>query len=186
MFLKADTLLMTEHTTPNNPFSGRSIQVFIEESRYGPYEVVKTRTGHGVSVIAVSGRDVLLVGQDRPAVKHFLWDFPGGGADNGDVALKEEAARELVEETNIVVSPEDLIPVDSYFAMAGMFDTQGHKFFVRLPDDFDRSIVKHQESELQGIGWFNIDTLFEKFKDRDVQFSGVVGELLKAQLLGLI
>jgi 8-oxo-dGTP pyrophosphatase MutT (NUDIX family) len=182
----SDSLIMSEKVSPSNPFNGKHLQVYIEDSRYGPYEIVRTSSGHGVGVIAVSGRDVLLVQQERPAVRKTLWEFPGGAADNGDEALAEDAARELSEEANVFVNPEDLVPVESYHGMSSMCDIESHKFFVRLPDDFDRSVVKFQDSELQGIGWFDIETLFDGFKNGDMQFSGIVGGLLKAQLLGLI
>ncbi|MFC0530443.1 NUDIX domain-containing protein [Phytohabitans kaempferiae] len=56
-----------------------------------------------VGVVAVDDeRRVVLIRQYRHAVRHHLWEIPAGLADVPGEALPEVAARELVEEADLV------------------------------------------------------------------------------------
>ena len=71
---------------------------------------VKRRRGARVIVLTRSGRGfhVLLQGDTDPGIPGSrFWQTPGGGIDDGETP-REAAARELLEETGLVVDPEML------------------------------------------------------------------------------
>jgi ADP-ribose pyrophosphatase YjhB (NUDIX family) len=60
------------------------------------------KPGAGVSILALRGRDVLLVKRGK-APYGGAWSFPGGSIEWGETAA-EAARRELLEETGLLAS----------------------------------------------------------------------------------
>ena len=67
-----------------------------------------------VAVAIILDNDRVLLSR-RPPGSHLegLWEFPGGKLEVGETA-QECAAREALEETGMIVSPDDLLEVAVY------------------------------------------------------------------------
>ncbi|MET7277157.1 NUDIX domain-containing protein [Kribbella sp. NPDC005582] len=63
----------------------------------------------GAQVLAVDGDSRILFQRSRDS---GLWELPAGASEPGD-SFRTTAARELLEETGLVVSPESLVPFAS-------------------------------------------------------------------------
>lgn len=63
----------------------------------------------GIAIIFNENKEVLIV-KRSPEVDTYSgdWCFPGGGVDEGETA-EECTVREVREETNLIIKPEDLI-----------------------------------------------------------------------------
>ncbi|MFD8516553.1 NUDIX domain-containing protein [Streptomyces antimycoticus] len=79
-------------------------------------ETVETETWETISytadVVCIRGTDVLLIMRGDAPYKGRL-ALPGGGVDRGETS-RAAAARELLEETGVVVDPDALVLVGVY------------------------------------------------------------------------
>ena len=172
-------------TDPTIAFKGEYLHVTLIDSPYGVYEVITGPSLFGVTVMVVSGDEVLLVKQYRPPVGKSLWELPGGAADDL-TELAFDAARELEEEANVTVDASQLILLASTHPMPSMVECTVNNYFVRLPDDYDKSVVKHQESEIEEAAWFNINDIIEDAKSGGDTFTSVLSQVLLAKMHGLV
>lgn len=63
----------------------------------------------GVAALILKGREVLLVVRGK-APAHGFWGLPGGAVEVGET-LEEAVAREVLEETSVVIKPVELLTV---------------------------------------------------------------------------
>jgi 8-oxo-dGTP diphosphatase len=63
----------------------------------------------GVAALTLSGREVLLVERGK-APARGLWGLPGGAVEVGET-LEEAVAREVLEETSVVVKPVEFLTI---------------------------------------------------------------------------
>lgn len=63
----------------------------------------------GVAGLTLRGREVLLVERGKNPARG-LWGLPGGAVEVGET-IEEAVAREVLEETNVVVNPVELLTI---------------------------------------------------------------------------
>jgi 8-oxo-dGTP pyrophosphatase MutT (NUDIX family) len=119
-----------------------------------------------------SARILLLDGEDRLLLFRFgerqgghCWITPGGGVGRGE-SLAEAAARELREETGLVVSPDELgVPVavtSGYADLGWIRGTLRDDFFLHRTSVLDVDTTGQEEFEraqLTGFRWWTLDDL---------------------------
>jgi ADP-ribose pyrophosphatase len=102
--------------------------------------------------------NLVMIKQERIAVRESLWEFPAGQLDHGD--LETTARRELDEEAGLV--PDRLIPLGSFFTSVGFSTERCHLFLAegclpvqnRSPQDHGEAILEvraFQPAEIRGM-----------------------------------
>lgn len=120
----------------------------------------------GARVVVVADDAVLLLADSDPGVPGSgWWVTPGGGVDDGE-SPPEAAARELLEETGLPVTPQQLEgPVAHRVAVHGYSDrvlVQNESFFrLRtqrfVPEGIDWS--PRERTRLKGFRWWPVERL---------------------------
>lgn len=88
------------------------------------------------------------------------WGFPKGGA-NANEAPKEAALRELLEETGIVVAPEDIGESISYEYSMPTSEGIKNKIVYLFPVKVSTKGVTIQRVELKQYKWARIDEVLK-------------------------
>ena len=109
------------------------------------------RQRRGARVLLVCGPEVLLLNDSDPGVPGLSWwVVPGGGIDAGEPA-REAAAREIAEETGLILAPGELTgPVARGRVCHGYTDrilVQDEVFFTAHVSRFEPSTAGWTESE---------------------------------------
>ena len=106
-------------------------------------------------VLVVSGDSIVL---GKTWISAQKWNVLGGGIKKGE-SIEVAACRELLEETGIEVSPEQLIALGAERYKGYQHITLLHYFVVTLPE----TVELHRAAlELTDLAWFNIDTMTAK------------------------
>ena len=111
-------------------------------------------------VLLVNGEDRLLLfkfyGNRKKNPDRFYWLTPGGGVDEGE-PLHHAAARELREETGLVVAPDEL---GGLIALTGGYADLGWAKGDFREDFYFHRIVRH-EVDLSGLEDYEHEQLVE-------------------------
>ncbi len=99
---------------------------------------------------------VLMIKRDNQ-VGYGLWSMPGGYVDRGEV-VEEAAAREVQEETGLLVEVQQLV---------GLFSEAGHPVVVVAFTARETGGLLAAGPEAQDIGFFALDDLPEMAFPRD-------------------
>lgn len=102
----------------NVKYDGKFLKVRLKPHNDTNYEIVEMNDA--VAVIATNQHDqVLLVKQFRPVCGKYTYEIPAGMLDVNGESPSETACRELLEETNLIVHPDNLSYLVSYFPIVG-------------------------------------------------------------------
>ena len=105
--------------------------------------------------------EILLEQRANTGYLDGFWDFPSGHVEKGE-GLRESMARELHEETNLTVQPENmkLVHIDQYFGSeSGDADYVNYTFLIT---NFSGEPKILEPVKCSGLGWFSVDKLPEK------------------------
>lgn len=169
------------------------ITVFHKETPEGYlYTVVKPRLGEGASIMPVIPPSsnypesrFLVVSQYRPPINGISWEFPAGGIDQSE-APSTAAIRELKEETNVSVAPENVYDVGYIHNAPALAQDKFHIFVAVLPEDYDENNVVCQEGEILDYQWLTTSELIHNVLTNENYNSQIIGQLVKAKFAGII
>jgi 8-oxo-dGTP pyrophosphatase MutT (NUDIX family) len=119
-----------------------------------------------VLLVDASGRVLLFRGGDPAAPEAGTWWFtPGGGLDPGETHA-QGAARELAEETGLVLAPdvlgEPVLHRDAEFSFDGTRYAQSEQFFLARVDAHDVDTAGFSPLEVASVvehRWWRVDQL---------------------------
>lgn len=101
----------------------------------------------------------------KPWLGSGKWSLPGGGLHNGE-DIVEGAAREVYEETGIVVHPKQLVHIGSVDGNEYGFRFVCHQLTVELKECPD---IRLDGREIQSSAWLSIEHVSDENIDQTVQ-----------------
>ncbi|GAA1630650.1 NUDIX hydrolase [Georgenia ruanii] len=152
---------------------------------------VPFRRAARVIVVDEADRVLLVRGHDAGEVTRSWWFTVGGGLDDGE-DVRAGAAREVFEETGLVVAPDDLVgPVltrSALFDFARVTCRQDEEFFlarVSGAHDFsDDGWTELERDVLDEVRWWDLDALDAAVADGTVVYPTPLPELVRTLLGG--
>ena len=109
------------------------------------------------AIITDEARNVLLVEQFRPALMKHTLEIPAGTLDNNMESKTECLSRELREEANLIVRPEEIKPVLSYLPNIGFSNSFMSVFFLRLDGEHEPGEISIEHDDVIKAYWVNMD-----------------------------
>ncbi len=141
-------------------------------------------------LLLADGAVLLIRGVDpaRPELGTW-WHTPGGGIDDGESA-PDAAAREVHEETGLVVGPDDLGPVVATRVATFTFEhveyRQRESFFAVSVSRFEPSASHWDEIEQRSLLEYRWWTPDELSATDDAYFPAELADVVRAALTGPI
>lgn len=166
-------------------YKGSFLRVTTRDSQYGLYEVVHTHTDRSVYAAVIWGDKILLVQQYRPPVDAHVWEFPGGGVDDGEDVITA-GLRELHEETGVIVPAELTQVFATGYSAPSLFPETISTILTILPDDYPINDIVIQETEIQAAQWMPINDVIQLIKTDNLPSFATTATILKLRLLNII
>ncbi|MGI8438359.1 MAG: NUDIX hydrolase [Chthoniobacterales bacterium] len=154
-----------------------------------PWTVVHRKAAVVIAALTKDDK-LLLIQQERIAIRAAIWEVPAGQIDQANADEAEIAAvarRELREETGYDLSANDrLIPLGHFFSSPGFTDEHGYFFLARgvepiasgrTPDESE-AILDCRAFSPAEVGW-----MIAKNEIRDANTLSLCARLLAAGLL---
>jgi ADP-ribose pyrophosphatase YjhB (NUDIX family) len=112
------------------------------------------------------GDKILLLQRAKKDEQFMLWGIPAGKLQNGEIPTKG-LAREILEETDILLDPESFILLGTALSRTSCDGLYGlYIYYVRLHEEPKIKITEHEHSAYK---WVTIPE-FESFKLLTAQF----------------
>ncbi len=127
------------YSDPANPW----VRLYFDAVRFpdgrdGRYNrIVEGRGLAGVAVLPIARKAVCLVRSFRYPIERELWEIPRGFGESVDP--RDDARRELREETGFDVADSALLDVGLVHPNSGLLATEVRLFVAEVPDDQVRS-----------------------------------------------
>ena len=112
----------------------------------------------GVAIIPLHGDHIGLVHQYRYPVGRHMWEIPRGFGETNDP--REDAVRELREETGIDVRTEELIDLGVIHPNSGLLASEVHLYAVRIEESIGH--IKDAGEQHEAFTWFPLDQLLSQ------------------------
>lgn len=116
-----------------------------------------------VFVVVMRGHEVLLLRRARTGWKDGQWSLPAGGHDGGET-LAQAAARELREETGLLVHADDLRLIHLLHCRSGDHGGDWLGAFF-LATQWDGEPLIGEPDKHNGMGWYALDALPDNLID---------------------
>lgn len=143
-------------------------------------------TLNGSAVLPIDGHgQVCLLEIDRVPVGQRMLEIPRGGADPGETAA-QAAARELEEETRLIVAADQLIPLGVLHPDSGVIGGYVHLFLAEIGGDFRKRALCHDPAEAAGLKLIPLRDVRTMVVDGRITDGLTVGALARASFAGLI
>ena len=122
-------------------------------------------------VLMHKGKALVLKREEDSFSRPLFWDLPGGNSEwpqtleNKEGLYQKDAAREVVEETGIEISPEEFT-VEKIVTFSTFFEAQRQVYSiivgwcVQLDEDFERESIKLSSEHIK-YAWIDADELDE-------------------------
>jgi ADP-ribose pyrophosphatase len=156
------------------------------------WTVVNRKAAVVIAPMTADGR-IVMVRQERIAIREALWEVPAGQiddpADDASDKAGAVALRELREETGYcLASSGELIPLGEFFSSAGFTDERAWLFLAR-PVESEATGAQHSESETildcRAFTSSEIGQMVASNEIRDANTLAVVARLVARGLLSL-
>jgi 8-oxo-dGTP diphosphatase len=108
----------------------------------------------GVGVVVWRGEEVLLVRRGRPP-RQGQWGIPGGAQELGET-LFETAAREVLEETGLVIKPTGIVTAVDGIVRDELERVQYHYTLIEVTADWVAGEASAQ-SDVDAVRWVPAD-----------------------------
>jgi ADP-ribose pyrophosphatase len=165
------------YSNKNNPF----IKIYCDEVQFpngimGYYSrIVESEGKHGVAVLPLRYPLIGLVRQYRYPIDEEVWEIPRGFGESIDP--RQDAVRELREETGYTVNPDSLISLGSIHPNSGLLASSVYLFIAHCFESPDNSI---DENEIIQFKWFDINQVLDLVRDNEIKDSFTMCAILLA------
>jgi 8-oxo-dGTP pyrophosphatase MutT (NUDIX family) len=166
-------------------YKGNFIRVTTQDSQYGTYEVVHTNTDRSVYIAVVWGSKILLVKQYRPPVDAHVWEFPGGGVDDGEDIITA-GMRELYEETGIIIPIEFMQEFSSGYSAPSLIAETISTVLAVLPENYPINDIVIQENEIQDAQWIPVTEIIDLITTGNFPSFATMASILRMRLLNIV
>lgn len=162
------------------------VSIYLDELEGGPggtyVRIVEGEGRPGVGVLPLRGDQVGLVRVFRPAVADWCLEIPRGFGEADDP--RDDAARELAEETGVRVAPANLVPLGSMQPNTGLSASYVHLFLAQVAAGAACGPVDH--AEVAAVEWAPVGEVLAAARKGRLRDGFTQVALLRSALAGLL
>ena len=153
------------------------------------WTVVHRKAGAIIAPMTPDGR-LLLIRQERIAIRAELWEFPAGQIDSptdSDDAIRATAIRELEEETGHVLGAEgELVALGCFFCSPGFTDEHSYLFLARGVVPGPRGSQHDASEAILECRSFSLEEVRRMIAENEIRDANTLSTFARMSALGLI
>jgi 8-oxo-dGTP pyrophosphatase MutT (NUDIX family) len=123
------------------------------------WEVVKLKPAVAALIMNESRDKILLVKQNRAAIMKEIWEIPAGMMDVDGESLCSCMVRELEEEADIILNPNELNKMVGYYPNIGTTDHYLEIYQGVVSQTYESKIIS--DADVTEARWFTITEIRE-------------------------